>query len=103
MRRLGSRRSLHTAWNFCLDVMTRLPAHVVAVSSGPQTGARKRSFDKIGGGVELWVMPHVALGDFARKLLHIRAELFTQCNFIRRQRPRRRNISSRHPHSKPPE
>jgi hypothetical protein len=83
--------------------MTRLPAHLVAVSSGPQTGARKRSFDKIGGGVELWVMPHVALADFARKLLHICTELVAQCNFIRRQRARLGNIFPRHLHSKPPE
>jgi hypothetical protein len=48
-------------------------------------------------------MPHVALADFAGELLHIRAELFAQHNFIRRKRPRLGNILSGHPHSKPPE
>src|ERR1700746_1261779 len=89
--------------NFRLDIVARLSAHVVAVSSGPQTGSRKRVFDEIGGGIELWVMPHVALADFASQLFHIRAKLFAPRNFIRRQRARRGNIFSRHPHSKPPE
>ena len=41
--------------------------------------------------------------DFSRELLHIRAELFAQHNFIRRERPRLGNIPPGHPHSKPPE
>jgi hypothetical protein len=90
-------------WNFRLDIVARLSAHVVAVSSGPQPSSRKRTFDEIGSGIELCVMPHVALADFSRELLHIRAELFAQHNFIRRQRPRLGNILPRHPHSKPPE
>src|SRR5262245_42074173 len=52
-------------WNFRFNIMALLPAHFVAISSGAQSGARKRILDKIGGGVELWVMPHVALADFS--------------------------------------
>src|SRR5882724_8437905 len=102
-RRTRDRRSLLTAGNFCLDVATRLPAYFVAVSSGPQPGSRKRIFDEIGSGIELWVMPHVALANFSGQLLHIRAKLFAQHNFIRREWPRLGNILSGHPHSKPPE
>src|SRR5436190_21339302 len=89
--------------NFYLDIVTRLSLHLVAVSSGSETGTRKRVFNKIGSSVELCVMPHVALADFARQLLHIRTELFAQHNFIRRERPRFGNILPGHPHSKPPE
>jgi hypothetical protein len=39
--------------------------------------ARKRTFDKIGSGIELWVMPHVSLADFAGELLHIGTQFFT--------------------------
>src|SRR5206468_12976581 len=88
--------------NFRLDVVTRLPAYFVAVSSGTQPGSRKRIFDEIGSSVELWVMPHVALADFSSELLHIRAELFAQYNSIRRERPRFGNILPGHPHSEPP-
>ena len=89
--------------NFCLDIVTRLSLYLVAVSSGSETGTRKRIFDEIGSGIELCVMPHVALADFSRELLHIRAELFAQHNFIRRERPRFGNILPGHPHSEPPE
>ena len=90
-------------WNFRLDIVARLPARLVAVSSGPQPGSGKRIFDEIGSSIELCVMPHVALADFSGQLLHIRAELFAQHNFIRRQQPRLGDILPGHPHSKPPE
>src|SRR4029453_9697116 len=90
-------------WNFRLDIVARLSLHLVAVSSGSETGTRKRVFNKIGSGIKLCVMPHVALADFSRELLHIRAELFAQHNFIRRERPLFGNIFSGHPYSKPPE
>jgi hypothetical protein len=102
-RRTGDRRSLRRTQDFRLYIVTRLSLHLVAVSSGSETGTRKRVFNKIGSGIELCVMPHVALADFSRELLHIRAELFTQYNFIRRERPRLENVLPRHPHSKPPE
>src|SRR6267142_5286480 len=86
---------------FCLDIVTRLSLHLVAVSSRSETGTRKGVFDKIGSGIELCVMPHVALADFSSELLHIRAELFAQHNFIRRERPRFGNILPGHPHSEP--
>src|SRR5262249_39209054 len=62
--------------NFRLDIVAPLSAHLVGVPSGPQSGSRKGIFDEIGSGIELWVMPHVALADFSGQLLHIRAELF---------------------------
>src|SRR4029450_12585874 len=89
--------------NFCLDIVTRLSLHLVAVSSGSETGTRKRVFNKIGSGIELCVMPHVALANFSSQLLHIRTELFAQHNFVRRERPRLENVLPGHPHSKPPE
>src|SRR5438067_13505470 len=102
-RRTRDRSSLLAAGDFRLDVVTRLSARFIAVSSGSQPGSRKRIFHEIGSGIELYVVPHVALADFSRELLHIRAELFAQHNFIRRQRPRLGNILPWHPHSKPPE
>src|SRR4030095_3721952 len=90
-------------WDFRLDVVTRLPLHFVAVSSGPQSGSRKRIFDEIGSGVELGVMPHVALADFSRELLHIRTELLAHRQLTRQKRPRLRNRLPGHPHSKPPQ
>src|SRR5215470_1010237 len=91
-RRTGDRRSLRGPDYFSLNVVARLSAHLVGLSSGPQPGSRKRIFDEIGSGIELWIMPHVALADFSRQLLHIRAELFSQYNFIGRERSRLRNI-----------
>src|SRR6188472_1359735 len=88
MRRLGSRRSLQAPRNFGLDIVAGFSAHFVAVSSSSQPGSGKRIFDEIGGGIELYVMRHVALADFSRELLHTPAELFAQRNFVRRQRPR---------------
>src|SRR5512140_2372998 len=102
-RRTKDRRSLLATGNFRLDIVARLSARLVAVSLGPQPASGKGIFDEIGSGIELCVMPHVALADFSRELLHIRAELFAQCNFIRRKRSRLGNILSGHPHSKPPE
>src|SRR5204863_5244627 len=100
--RTGARRSLRGIRYFRFDVVTGLSVHLVAVSSGSETGSRKTIFDEIGSGIELCVVPHVALADFSRQLLHIRAELFAQYNFIRRKRPRLRNILPGHPHSEPP-
>ena len=74
--------------NFRLDIVTRLSARLITVSSGSQAGSGKRILNEIGSGIERCVMPHIALADFSRELLHIRAELFAQHNFIGRQRPR---------------
>jgi hypothetical protein len=59
--------------NFRLDIVTRLSLHLVGVSSGPQPGSRKRIFDEIGSGIELRMMPHVALADFSRYYLDVLA------------------------------
>src|SRR4029079_5585733 len=106
-RRLGRRsfsggRSLLATGNFRLDIVARLSAYLVAVSSGAQSGSGERIFYKIRRGIQLCLLRNVALADFSRKLLHIGAQLFTQQNFIWRQRPRLRNILAGHPHSKPP-
>src|SRR5213595_854384 len=102
-RRTRDRSSFLAAGDFRLDVVTRLSARFIAISSGSQPGSRKRIFDKIGSGIERYVMPHVALADFSGQLLHIRAELFAQADLIWRQQLRLGNILPRHPHSKPPE
>ncbi len=91
------------ARNFRFDIVARLPAHVVTVATRSETSARKRIFDKISSGIELRVMPHVALADFSHQLLYIGAKLFAQRNFIRREQRRFRNIFPRHSHSKTPE
>jgi len=70
--------------NFRLDIVARLSARLITVSSGSQPSSGKRIFDEISSGIELCVMLHVALAYFSRDLLHIRAELFAQNNFIRR-------------------
>src|SRR6266581_6432197 len=77
------RRSLE-AGNFRFDIVAGLPVHVVTVATRSETSARKRSFDKIGSGIELRVMPHVSFADFSSQLLHAGAEFFTQRNFVRR-------------------
>ena len=56
--------------------MTGLPMHLVTVSPGMKSGTRERIFDGVSGGIELCVMPHVALADFTGEPLHISAELF---------------------------
>ena len=86
MRRLGSRRFLRRGRYFYFDVVTGLAAQLVSVSSRVKASAHERIFDEIGGGIELCIMPHVALADFAGQLLHIGAELFAQRDFIRRKR-----------------
>jgi hypothetical protein len=48
-------------------------------------------------------MPHVSLANFSGELLHIGTKLFTQCNFIWRERRSLRDIFAGHPYSKPPE
>ena len=92
-----------TPRDFCFDIVARLSLHLIAVSSGPQTRSRKRTFDEIGSGIELCVMPHVAFANFSCELLYVRSELFAQRDFIRRQQARLGSILSRHSHSKPPE
>src|SRR3954447_18221252 len=106
-RRLGCRRfsgggSLLAAGNFRFDIVTGLSADLVALSASPQSGTRKRVFNKIGSRIEFCVMLHVALADFSRKLLHIGTKLSAQNDFIRRERLRLGNILPGHPHSKPP-
>ena len=73
------------AGNFALDVVAGLAAQFIAVPARMKTGARKRIFDEIGSGVELWIMPHISLANFSGELLHIETELITQGHFINRQ------------------
>ena len=42
--------------------------------------------DKIGGRIQLRIMPHVSFANVSGELLHIGTKLVTQRNFIRRKR-----------------
>ena len=102
MRRLGSRRCL-AAEDFYFDIVAALSVHLVRFPPRMKSSAQKRIFDKISGGIELWVVPHIALADFSRELLDIGTEFAAQRTFVIRQRRGFRKIFSRHPHSNPPE
>src|SRR5260370_41983566 len=73
-RRSGGGRSLGPE-NFRLEIVAGLAAYFVTVSTGTKAGAGEGDLNEMGPGVELWIMPHVSLPDFAGERLRIGTEL----------------------------
>ena len=66
--------------NFRLDVVTGPSVHFIGVPPRLQSGARKRTFDEIGRGIELRITLHVSLADFAGERLHVGDQFGAQGN-----------------------
>jgi len=83
----GDQQNLRTRTaNFRLYVVTGPSVELISVTSRPQTAARKRILDEIGGGIQLRIARHVSFADFDSERVHIGAQLITQPDFHRRKR-----------------
>jgi hypothetical protein len=89
--------------NFRFDVVTLASIDLVTVSTRLKARLLKCAFDEFSSRVELGIMPHVTLADFAREFLHIGFQFITQRNFLRRSRCCSQSFLARHSHSDPPE